>query len=198
MHPVHNTQLLSIGDGSRKDASPRLASQGMEMGLEDQLSLSVRKHCAIWQSRAWLLLALLCAGCATVGPVDEARLFSRACNAVDGASQPLLDDLAVAERRQGQDNAATKAKKALYMNDCAEIIWAEPGFIEGFCLDDASYFAEIGDPLAALAFRYGIRLAGEYAEVLLSLCGLRRWPQTDVHMPCTDDSVHRCEYGRFP
>ncbi|HXH11874.1 MAG TPA: hypothetical protein VNP04_19185 [Alphaproteobacteria bacterium] len=116
-----------------------------------------------------LLLALLCVGCATTAPLDETRLFSKAFYAVDGASQPLLDDLAVAERAQGQDNAVVKAKTDAYAGDCQGILWAEPGFIEGFCIDDAPYFAEIGDPPATRAFRQGVRLLGEYTEVLLIL-----------------------------
>jgi hypothetical protein len=87
---------------------------------------------------AWLLLVLLCTGCATMAPVDETRLFSKAFTAVDGASQPLLDDLAAAERRQGRDNAKTKAEKNKYTGDCQGILWAESGFIEGFCVADAS------------------------------------------------------------
>ena len=81
--------------------------------------------------RIMLLLTLICTGCATVAPIDEARLFSRAFNSVDGASQPLLDDLSLAERRQGQDNAIFKAKRDKYTGACKGIRWALPGFIEG-------------------------------------------------------------------
>jgi lysozyme family protein len=61
------------------------------------------------RTHAWLLVVTLCAGC-SVAPVEETRSFSKAFAAVDGASQPLLDDLASAERRQGRENAEKKAK----------------------------------------------------------------------------------------
>jgi hypothetical protein len=139
------------------------------------------------------LLLLLCAGCATMAPVEETRLFSKAFTAVDGASQPLLDDHAVAERRRGQHNAETKAKNDKYEGDCKGIRWAEvrapAGFIEGFCLDDAQYFAEIGDPPATRAFRQGIRLLGDYAEVLLTLAEGRNLDETTAQVQTLGERI---------
>ncbi len=142
--------------------------------------------CYLW---IMLLLTLICTGCATVAPIDEARLFSRAFNSVDGASQPLLDDLSLAERRQGQDNAIFKAKRDKYTGACKGIRWALPGFIEGYCLDDAPYFAAIGDPPATKAFRQGIRLIGEYAEVLLTLAEGRNLDETSAQVQILGDNV---------
>jgi hypothetical protein len=89
-------------------------------------------------THTWLLLALLCTGC-SVAPIEETRSFSKAFAAVDGASQPLLDDLALAERRQGRENAEIKAKKDNYQGACKGIIWAKvdatSGYIEGFCVE---------------------------------------------------------------
>jgi hypothetical protein len=99
-------------------------------------------------THTWLLLALIC----SVAPIEETRSFSKAFAAVDGASQPLLDDLALAERRQGRENAEIKAKKDNYQGACKGIIWAKvdatSGYIEGFCVEDAPYFSELGDPPA--------------------------------------------------
>ena len=142
-----------------------------------------------WHTGAGLLLALLCVGCATTAPLDEARLFAKAFNAVDGASQPLLDDLASAERTQGKDNAVTKAETAAYTGDCKGIRWAEPGFIEGFCLDDAPYFAEIGDPPDTRAFRQGIRLLGEYTEVLLILAEGRNLDEASAQVQAFGEQI---------
>ena len=138
---------------------------------------------------AGLLYVVLCNGCATVAPLEEVRLFHRALNAVDGASQSLLDDLAVAERRQGQDNAVTKAKKDRYEGDCKGILWAEPGFIEGFCSKDAPYFAELGDPPSTHAFRQSIRLMGEYAEVLLTLAEGHNLDETSAQVHTLGDKL---------
>lgn len=143
----------------------------------------------LWQRRVWLLLALICTGCTTVAPIDETRLFARAFNAVDGASQPLLDDLSVAERWQGKNNAETKAKRNTYKGDCAGILWAEPGFIEGFCLTDAPYFAEIGDPPATRVFRQGVRLLGEYAEVLLTLAEGRNLKDASAQVQTLGENI---------
>jgi hypothetical protein len=130
-----------------------------------------RSHLALAWSYFNLVL-VLCGGCA-VAPRQETRLFATAFTNFNGASQPLFDDLAVAERRQGQDNAEVRAKKNSYQGECAGIIWAsvtpKTGFIEGFCLDDASFFSEIGDPPATRVFREAVHLIGAYVEVLVTL-----------------------------
>jgi len=140
----------------------------------------------------WLLLALICCGC-SVAPLEETRSFSKAFVAVDGASQPLLDDLALAERRQGRENAEIKAKKDTYQGACKGIIWAKvdatSGYIEGFCVDDAPYFSEIGDPPATQAFRYGIRLIGDYAQVLLVLAEGRNLDEASAQVQALGQNI---------
>jgi hypothetical protein len=166
------------------------------MGSEDLPSRFVSMQFYFGSGRrtgVWLLLLLLYTSCATIAPIEETRLFSKAFTAVDGASQPLLDDHAVAERRRGQHNAITKAKANKYEGDCAGIRWAEvgvqAGFIEGFCLDDAPYFAEIGDPPATRAFRQGIRLLGDYAEVLLTLAEGRNLDETTAQVQTLGERI---------
>jgi hypothetical protein len=136
-----------------------------------------------------ILLLMVCYGCATVPPLEEVRLFSKAFYTLDGASQPLLDDLGVAERRQGIDNAITKAKGNSYTGDCKGIGWAEPGFIEGFCLDDAPYFSEIGDPPATRAFRQGVRVIGEYSEILSFLAEGRNMEETSAQVQALGQNI---------
>jgi hypothetical protein len=145
-----------------------------------------RSHLALaWSS--FNLVLVLCGGCA-VAPRQETRLFATAFTTFDGASQPLFDDLAIAERRQGKQTAETLAKSnAKKSNDGDAIgsestklggcqnVWkivskkADVGYIAGLCVSDASYFSEIGDPPATRAFRAGVRLIGEYADVLVTL-----------------------------
>lgn len=43
------------------------------------------------------------------------------------------------------------------------------GFIDGLCLEDAGYFAELGDPIATAQLRGGLRVIERYAEVLSTL-----------------------------
>ncbi len=72
-----------------------------------RLSLFNKNRFAWGPSRrayVWLLVVTVCTGC-SVAPIEETRSFSKAFAVVDGASQPLLDDLASAERRQGRENA---------------------------------------------------------------------------------------------
>lgn len=45
----------------------------------------------------------------------------------------------------------------------------EIGYIDGFCLDDAVYFATIGDPPATHRFRVALQVLGNYSQVLLIL-----------------------------
>jgi hypothetical protein len=120
-------------------------------------------------------------------------ILSKAFAAVDGASQPLLDDLALAERRQGRENAEIKAKKDSYQGACKGILWAKvdatSGYIEGFCVDDAPYFAELGDPPATQAFRHGIRLIGDYSEVLLFLAEGRNLDETSAQVQALGQKI---------
>lgn len=140
--------------------------------------------------QAWLLVVTLCAGC-SVAPVEETRSFSKAFAAVDGASQPLLDDLASAERRQGRENAEKKAKSDAGV--CGGIKWAKvdatSGFIEGFCVEDAPYFSELGDPPATQAFRHGVRLIGDYSEVLLFLAEGRNLDETSAQVQALGQNI---------
>ena len=140
--------------------------------------------------QAWLLVVTLCAGC-SVAPVEETRSFSKAFAAVDGASQPLLDDLASAERRQGRENAEKKAKSDAGV--CGGIQWAKvdatSGFIEGFCVEDAPYFSELGDPPATQAFRHGVRLIGDYSEVLLFLAEGRNLDETSAQVQALGQNI---------
>jgi hypothetical protein len=175
-----------------------------------------------------LVVVALAAACAHQAPVEQVQLFSRAFTNVQTASQPLFDDLAAAERRQGQEVAVSRAhpqvaapdvgnpelkvkgpaapsalpvssggidskqaevaahtsttddQKALEYQKCKEDSprWqaagpdpslAGLGFIRGFCIEDAPYFSDLGDPPATRAFRTGVIVLGKYSELLLVL-----------------------------
>lgn len=139
--------------------------------------------------RGWpLTTVLLLAACTTPrAPVDQVRYFSQAFTAVNAVGQPLLDDLALAERAQGQRNAQTRAKKNPPMAtgpSCASDppMWViapannRLGFIDGLCLEDASYFAELGDPVATAQLRGGLHVIERYADVLSALAEGRNIP----------------------
>lgn len=157
-------------------------------------SLFLKKTGSLYGSgrrrQAWLLVVALCAGC-SVAPIEETRSFSKAFAAVDGAGQPLLDDLASAERRQGRENAEKKAKSDAGV--CGGIKWAKvdatSGFIDGFCVEDAPYFSELGDPPATQAFRHGVRLIGDYSEVLLFLAEGRNLDETSAQVQALGQNI---------
>ena len=103
-----------------------------------------------------MLIALMVglAECATA-PLQETKQFQQAFNAVDSVGQPLLDDLAIAERERGQRQAIANAKKVASQgppqgsNSC-DAPWHKitptTGFIDGFCISQAPYISKIGDP----------------------------------------------------
>lgn len=122
------------------------------------------------------IVVLLC-GCTSTAPVAEIRQFASAFAAVDTVSQPLLDDLAIAERTRGKLIAVRRAKgeSTVGADECpsARVPWqlvdAQRGYVRGFCLPDAGYFTDIGDPPATLQLRRGLRVVARYAEVLAIL-----------------------------
>jgi hypothetical protein len=57
-----------------------------------------------------LVVVALMAACAHQAPVAQLRLLNRIFTNVQTASQPLFDDLAAAERRQGQEVAMSRAR----------------------------------------------------------------------------------------
>lgn len=127
------------------------------------------------------LATLLLGGCATTpAPVEQIKFFSQAFAAVNTVGQPLLDELAVAERAQGKRVAERRAKDAARnppvgrgceKADAAWVATGDPalGFIGGFCLEDAAYHASVGDPPATAQLRGGLRVIERYAEVMTAL-----------------------------
>src|SRR5262245_40246022 len=115
----------------------------------------IRWHC--------LALAALLSACASAPPVAEVRLVARAFDDLNAASAPLLDDLALAERAQGQANAETRAKKRTSAaagtdgDPCPQVTEATGAggtvIQKGFCLGDSYYYSELADPPATAAFR---------------------------------------------
>jgi len=149
----------------------------------DRINLAAefsRKH---WNALlcAWAVtLAVVLVGC-TPAPLQETKTFQQAYVAADGAGQPLIDDLAVAERFQRQHIAVDSAKQVALgksadpsrTGDCAKLRWKvvdrSTGFINGLCADDAPYYSKIGDPPETEVFREALALIGDLANALLAL-----------------------------
>jgi hypothetical protein len=136
---------------------------------------------------ALLALGLAATGCATDKPVAEVRALSEAFRQLDAASQPLLDDLALAERQQGRRNAEHQARRRdtssatpasasdAAADPCASVVAIAglprgvPPVQDGFCTKDSPYYSEIADPPATASFRRGLAVVGDYTEALLVL-----------------------------
>lgn len=123
---------------------------------------------------------VLAGGCANRIPLAEVQLVSKSFENLQSASQPLLDDLALAEREQGKRVADKLARerahgKIIEDDPCPGVLLtggeAEgiPALQRGFCLRDAYYYAQIGDPPATRAFRRALAAVGDYTELLLIL-----------------------------
>lgn len=143
---------------------------------------------------AALVILIPVLGCASGPPVAEVRMVAKAFNDLSAASQPLLDDMALAERDQGKTAAevraeersqgdtaapATAASKAsadfVPAERCPEILLVGgeregfPRVQNGFCLEDSYYYSELADPPATRAFRRAFAAVGNYTELLVLL-----------------------------
>lgn len=148
---------------------------------------------------AILAAALLLAACMSQPPLAEVRLVVKSFNDLNSASQPMLDDLALAERAQGKKAAEIRAELRTEPQPtgraggaksaggkggrsappdaqrCPNIILyggeteGIPKVQNGFCLEDSYYYSPLADPPATRAFRRALAAVGNYTELLLIL-----------------------------
>jgi hypothetical protein len=145
----------------------------------------------VWIS---LCLAVVLSACASQPPVAEVRLVAKSFTQLEAASQPLLDDLAAAERAQGRNAAEVRAKRRSTLSSpavasasaagavpisitdrCADILViggekaGMPSVQTGFCVEDSYYYSELADPPTTRAFRRALAAIGDYTELLVIL-----------------------------
>lgn len=133
-----------------------------------------------------VLAALALAGCANQAPVGEVRLVAKAFNNLNTASQPLLDELAIAERTQGKSAALARAEAHAKVpadaapatpgaERCPKILVLGgqmkdvPEVQDKFCPDDSYYYSELADPPGTRAFRQALAAVGDYTQLLVIL-----------------------------
>lgn len=125
-----------------------------------------------------LMCVLILAGCATNRPVGEVRLVAQAFDNLNSASQPLLDELALAERLQGKSAAEARASAharssgvAGGADRCPTVIMIQGAvpLQNGFCPEDSYYYSELADPPATRAFRQALAATGDYTRLLTIL-----------------------------
>ena len=105
-------------------------------------------------------LSALITGCATTLPVQEVRQVSAAYDAAAAAGGPLLDELAIAERRG--ELRVPPADLDPFTADGLTVF-------RSFNPDLASSFASIGEPRRTAAQRRGLKVVGAYIDVLVIL-----------------------------
>jgi hypothetical protein len=135
-------------------------------------------------------------GCASQAPVGQLRVFGEAFQAADAAAQPLIDDLALAERQIGRSNAVARAKGEIQTTGVGcpktEVNWqlaGESGFIRNFCAPDAIYFATVSEPPATYALRNGMAVIGQYADVLLLMAEGRNIPEAEAQLHALSGNI---------
>lgn len=150
-----------------------------------------------WARRCLSVLAVgvivFAGGCATTLPVAEVRLVGKAFEDLNAASQPLLDDLALAEREQGRRNAVARAGAMAdgaspKTNPCPDVVLrrgisaAVPSVQAGFCPPDAGYYSDLVDPPATRAFRRSLAAIGDYSRLLLMLAEGRNVDEANAQL----------------
>ncbi len=156
-----------------------------------------RSAASLWKL-SLLCGALMAAGCATKPPLAEVRIVGKAFDDLNAASQPLIDDLALAERTQGKAAAEDRARERAVdpaggpggrtarpapgaagggsdSGACGQILLVGgekegwPAVQNGFCPPDSYYYSELADPPATRAFRHALAAIGAYTRLLLLL-----------------------------
>jgi hypothetical protein len=63
------------------------------------------------------------------------------------------------------------------------------GFIRGYCLSDAAYFASLGEPPATQAFRGGLAVLGKYVDVLIFLAEGRNLEELHAQLDSLSSTI---------
>lgn len=123
------------------------------------------------------------AGCAKTSSV-EVRAFRDSTQAVNFAAMPILDDLAVVERRVGAATADSEARTGQGRHCAATWIGDRrgPGVASAYCLSNAGYYAEIGDPPGTAKLRAGLATFLSFAAALAVLAEDANVPDAQVEI----------------
>src|SRR5258708_2977352 len=113
--------------------------------------------------RAWLWISLLVCACAQDVPRAQVQQASMAYGAVAVAADPLLNELASAEREAGIMDAISRTPREDQLNEGDLVVPLR------FDPAKAGYFASIGEPPSTAALRRGLRVVGDYIKTLVAL-----------------------------
>jgi hypothetical protein len=125
-------------------------------------------------------VAALLTACATALPVQEVRQVSAAYNAAAGAAAPLLDELAIAERR-AELRAPPDEARAFSAGELTVFFNFDPRA--------AASLASIGDPARTAAQRRGLKVVGAYIDILESLAEGRNIEETKARIQTLASNV---------
>jgi hypothetical protein len=107
-----------------------------------------------------LVILVAVAACASSSPREEVRQANAAYDAAAAAGAPLLDELAIADRRVAENAARARAQDG-------EKLTAD-GFTVLLTFDraEAANVASIGEPVSVARQRRGLKVVGDYFRVL--------------------------------
>lgn len=108
-------------------------------------------------------------GCATAPPVEQVRAFANASDAFNAASQPLLDEVAVAERERAWRLIKNPPKSAKGVLELPLPGGATRRLQLDLPVEEVLAISTIGDPPATAAFRRGVGTIKHYANFLVLL-----------------------------
>jgi hypothetical protein len=118
------------------------------------------RRCSTRRFGAALLALATIAACTSNLPREEVRQANAAYDAAAAAGAPLLDELAIADRRLAQNAARARAQDG-------EKLTAD-GYTVLLTFDrrEAANIASIGEPLSVTQQRRGLKVVGDYFRVL--------------------------------
>ena len=122
---------------------------------------------------------VLLAACANA-PLQETKNFATAVSELESASTPLFDQLSVAERKIGKRQAIRRAS-AVQARGAT--------LIRTFRVEDASYFATLGDPPSVTIFRRSFKVIQTYSETLLALAENKSVAESQAHLQSIADNL---------
>jgi hypothetical protein len=123
-------------------------------------SFMERHRCSTRRFGATLLALATIAACTSNLPREEVRQANAAYDAAAAAGAPLLDELAIADRRLAENAARARAQDGEKLTADGYTV------LLTFDRSEATNIASIGEPLSVTQQRRGLKVVGDYFRVL--------------------------------
>lgn len=130
----------------------------------------------------WTVSCACLTACASAPPVAQVRAFANATDAFNAASQPLLDELAVAERERASRLIRTPTAGTKNVLDVPLPGGGQRRLLLDLPIDDVLAIATVGDPPGTAELRVGVATLKRYADVLTLLAENRNLEATRAEL----------------